>query len=216
MTSIFKKSIELNMKIEKFLDTISNSISLFEKEIGFYLNDDYDTFNDTFERIRVLETEADQLEIDITVSLYKFMLLPDVRADVLSLINSMDNIIDATKAIAKDFYIQKPKFPPNLKKDILDLISNTVKTVDALISSTRSFFNEVHLTSAYISKIKFYEHEVDILEDKINSMIFNDSLVEELAEKIQLKSFVSKIAYISDECEVIGDKLTIFAIKREI
>ena len=114
MNSIFKKSIELNMKIEKLLDTISDSLLLFEKVISSYLAEDYETFNEIFKRICALESEADELETEIKVSLYKFLLLPDARADVLSLVKSLDNIIDATEEITKDFYIQKPKFPPEL------------------------------------------------------------------------------------------------------
>lgn len=216
MDSIFKKSIELNAKIENFLDIISDSLSLFEMEIKSYLEEDYDTFEKTLERICTLESEADDLEIEIKVTLYKFMLLPDARADVLSLIKSLDNIIDATEEITKDFYIQSPNFPKELHQDILKLTRCTIESADALILATRSFFNEVHLVSSLISKIKFFEHEADILEDKVSSRIFKDNLVNSLAEKLQLINFVGKIAGISDESEIIGDKLTIFTIKREI
>ncbi len=216
MNTIFKKSVELSMKIEKFLDIISNGLLLFEKEMNAYLTNDHATYKETLDRICILESEADELEIEIKVTLYKFMLLPDTRADVLSLIKSLDNIIDATEEISKDFYIQKPQFPEAMHKDIMDLTQNSIKAADALLLSTRAFFNEVHLVSSHISKVRFFEHEADILEDKINNMIFNGGCIEDLAEKLQLKSFVNKIADISDEAESIGDKLTIFTIKREV
>jgi len=216
MTSIFKKSIELNMKIEKFLDIISDSLLLFEKEIRSYLSDDQTTFSETLKRIGALESEADDLETEIKITLYKFMLLPDARADVLSLIKSLDNIIDATEEITKEFFIQKPVFPKAIHEDMMNLTQNSIQAADQLILATRSFFNEVHLVSSYISKINFFEHEADILEDKITSILFNDSIVDELALKLQLKYFINKIADISDEAEVIGEKLTIFTIKREI
>ena len=203
------------MKIEKFLDIISNSLLLFEKEIISYLSEDHDTFEEILERISLLESEADELENEIKITLYKFMLLPDARADVLSLIKSLDNIIDATEEITKDFFIQKPNFPIVLHQSILDLTSNTIKSADSLILATRAFFREVHLVSSHINKINFYEHEADILEDKINNTIFNDNITD-LAEKLQLKDFICKIARISDESEKIGEKLTIFTIKREI
>lgn len=216
MNTLFKKSVELNMKIEKFLDIISNSLLLFEKEVILYLEEDCNAFNETLNRICDLESEADTLEIDIKVSLYKFMLLPDTRADVLSLIKSLDDIIDATEEITKDFNIQRPQFPKKLHKDIAALTLNSIKAAEALILATRSFFNEVHLVSAHINKIKFYEHEVDILQDSIGGIIFNSGAVTELSEKIQLNDFIAKLARISDEAERIGDKLTIFTIKREI
>lgn len=216
MNTLFKKSVELNMKIEKFLDTISNSLVLFEKEIDSYLAMDREGIQETYERICSLESEADALEIDIKVTLYKFMLLPDTRADVLSLIKSLDNIIDATEEVSKAFHIQCPKFPDSLHKDILELTQNSIKSAESLLLASRAFFNEVHLVSAHSSKIKFYEHETDIIQDKIGNKIFHDDLVESLAEKMQLNDFIAKIARISDEAEIIGDKLTIFTIKREI
>lgn len=216
MNSIFKKSIELNMKIEKFLDTISQSLLLLEKAITAYLSEDYETFEETFDRIRILETEADNLELEIKTSLYKFMLLPDTRADVLSLVKSLDNIIDATEEISKEFHIQKPVFPNVLNEDVLALVTSTIKSAEFLLSAARAFLSELYMASSHISKIKFYEHETDILEEKINYALFNDQIVSSLSEKRQLKEFTSMIAGISDEAELIGDKLSIFIIKREI
>lgn len=216
MKTIFKKSIEVNEKIEKFLDIISNSLYLFEKEMEHYLGGDGESFEETMKRISKLENEADSLEIEIKVSLYTYMLLPDTRADVLYLIQSLDNIIDAIEEIAKDFFIQRPKFPVEIHKEIFDLTDNSVKTAEELILAARAFFNELHLTSSHISKVRFYEHETDILQDKIGFQIFNDNIVDNLAEKLQLENFIGKIANISDEAESIGDKLTIFTLKREI
>lgn len=216
MNSIFKKSIELNMKIENFLDIISNSLILFEKEMETYLNDDLETYEATLNRICVLESEADELENEIKVTLYKYMLLPDARADVLSLIKSLDNIIDGIEETTKDFHMQRPKFPKTLHHDILLLTHNAIQSAEYLLRSVRAFFNEVHLVNAEINKVKFYEHEADILEDKIINNIFNGDIVDDLAEKLQLKIFVNKIADVSDEAENISEKLTIFTIKREI
>lgn len=216
INSIFKKSIEMNLKIEKFLNTISNSLTLFEMNIGYYLSGDHETFRETMERICALETEADSLEVEIKVSLYKFMLIPDTRADVLSLVKSLDDIIDATEEITKEFFIQKPSFPKEFHSDIVALTSNSIKSAESLIIAARAFFTELHMVSPHINKIKFYEHEADILEDKISANIFSGETVIGLAEKMQLCNFINKISRISDEAEIIGGKLAIFTIKREI
>lgn len=216
MNSFFKKSVEMNMKIEKFLDTISGSLALFQKEIKSYLHENAEVCQDILSRICIMESEADALEMDIKTSLYRFMLLPDARADVLSLVKSLDDIIDAVEEISKDCHIQNPRFPDALHDDILDLTQNVVDSADALLMAARAFFNEAHMVSVYISKVKFYEHEADLAEDKIKDMIFNGDLVGSLAEKLQLKHFVSRISSVADIAEATGDKLAIFAIKREI
>ncbi len=139
MNTIFKKSVELNMKIEKFLDTISNSLLLFEQQIDVYLAGDFEAFCATLERIETLESEADELETDIKITLYKFMLLPDARADVLSLIKSLDDIIDEIEEITKDFKIQRPLFPEAVHTDVKKLTKNTIKAAESLLLSARSF-----------------------------------------------------------------------------
>lgn len=216
MNTIFKKSIELNMKIENFLDIISNSLLLFENEMETYLKGDIKTYEETLQRICTLESEADELESEIKITLYKYMLLPDARADVLSLIKSLDDIIDHIEETAREFHMQKPVFPPSLHEDIIKMTHYSIQAADALLLSVRSFFNEVHLVNAQVNKVRFYEHEADLLEDKINNSIFNDNLINDLAEKMQLKMFINKIADVSDEAEIISEKLTIFTIKREI
>ncbi|MGM0379931.1 MAG: DUF47 domain-containing protein [Bacillota bacterium] len=215
MNTIFKKSIELNKKIEDFLDVISDNLLLFEKTITFYLKEDFTNFNEKLNIINNKESQGDKLEKEIKTSLYKYMLLPNVRADVLSLIKDLDDINDYIEDITKEFYIQSPNFPENLNSLLSDIIKNTILSADELINATNSFFNEVHLVNKYINKVNFYEHEVDILEDKINKSIFRNKDLD-LCEKTQLKYFISKIAKISDKAEKISDKLTIFTLKREI
>lgn len=216
MSSVFKKSMELNLKIEKYLNAISDALSLFEKEIQYFLTDDADHFEETFKRILIYENEADILEGEINISLYQFMLLPDTRADVLNLIKSLDNIIDNVEEISKDFKIQKPNFPEELHQEIMELVRNAIQAAEALLMAVRAFFNAVHMVSAHINKVKFYETEVDLIEDKLNDAIFNGIVVEDLAEKLHLKNFVGKIAWIADEAETIANMLAVFTVKREI
>jgi len=216
MQTIFKKSMDLNQKIEEFLNVISKSLLLFDKMIKSYLDQDYEDFEETIQRIQTYESKADALETEIKVNLYKFLLLPDVRADLLSLIKSLDNIIDMTEEISKDFLNEKPKLPESLHKKIIQLTQASIQSSEAIISATRAFLGELHLVNDHINKVKFYEHEADILEDKIVYSVFNDHLFESLAEKMQIKAFINKVSDIADECEQIADKLTIFTIKREI
>lgn len=216
MNTIFKRSIELNAKIQSFLEVIDNGLLLFEKAITYYLEGEKSLFQESIKRIYALENEADVLEDDIKTSLYKFLLLPDVRADVLSLIKSLDNIIDALEEISRDLNIQKPVFPDPIHKEIKELVKNTVYCADAILKGTSAFFNELHLVSSYVGKVDFFEHEVDLIQERIADLVYNGGIVETLAEKNQLNTLMTKISKVSDEAENIGAKLAIFTIKREI
>lgn len=216
MNSFFKKSVELNLKIENFLEIISNISLLFDQVINDYLDENSDKYEKKVKKIVSLESEADTLEREIKIMLYKYTLVPNLRGDILSLIKDLDNISDMIEETSKAFLVQKPKFPKVLHNDIKTMCNETIKCIDELRYASRSFFNEVHLINDHISKIKFHEHSIDEMEDDINTKIFNDNIIDSLAEKLQLKDFILKIGNVSDEAQRISDKLAIFSIKREI
>ncbi len=216
MNSFFKKSVDLNLKIENFLEIISDISLLFDQVINDYLDAKVNKYEEKINKIIKLESDADQLEREIKIMLYKYTLVPNIRGDILSLIKDLDNISDLIEETSKDFLIQKPAFPEKLHEEIKKMCEETIKCIDELRYATRSFFNEVHLINDHISKIKFYEHSIDEIQDDINKKIFNGSIVKDLARKIQLKNFITRIGDISDEAQQISDKLAIFSIKREI
>lgn len=216
MNSIFRKSMELNEKIELFLDTISKSTLLFDQIIENYLKGNAKDLKNKINQVIQLETEADGLEKEIKVMLYRYTLVPDLRSDILSLVKSLDDIPDLLERNSKDLIIQKPKFPKELHDRILSMSQESVKCTNELIYAVRAFFNQVYLVNDHVNKTQFYEHAIDEIQDDIDDIIFNGDITQELALKQQLSKFIEKIASISDTAEYISDKLTIFSIKREI
>lgn len=216
MNSFFKKSVDLNLKIENFLEIISDISLLFNQVIKDYLDGNSSKYEEKIKKIIKLESKADTLEREIKIMLYKYTLVPNLRGDILSLIKDLDNISDMIEETSKDFLIQKPIFPQALHQPMKNMCHETLKCLDELRYAVRSFFNEVHLVNDHINKIKFYEHTIDEIEDDINTIIFNSDIVDDLSLRLQLKDFIKKIADLSDEAQRISDKLAIFSIKREI
>lgn len=216
MDSFFKKSVDLNLKIESFLEIISDISLLFNQVIDDYLAGNSIKYEEKIKKIIKLESEADTLEREIKIMLYKYTLVPNLRGDILSLVKDLDNISDMIEETSKDFLIQKPVFPKVLHEPIKNICKETLNCIDELRYAVRSFFNEVHLVNDHINKIKFYEHTIDEIEDEINIKLFNGEIIKDLATRLQLKSFINRIANLSDEAQRISDKLAIFTIKREI
>ena len=216
MDSFFKKSVDLNLKIESFLEIISDISLLFNQVIDDYLAGNSIKYEGKIKKIIKLESEADTLEREIKIMLYKYTLVPNLRGDILSLVKDLDNISDMIEETSKDFLIQKPIFPKVLHEPIKNICKETLNCIDELRYAVRSFFNEVHLVNDHINKIKFYEHTIDEIEDEINIKLFNSEIIKDLATRLQLKSFINRIANLSDEAQRISDKLAIFTIKSEI
>ena len=67
-------------------------------------------------RLPVIEKEkkADLLLKEIEHSLYKYSLLPELRSEVMRLIQKIDDIEDSMKEVLIQFDVESPKIPKEL------------------------------------------------------------------------------------------------------
>lgn len=212
----FKRTEELENDINKYLDIVEKSILIFNRDISNYVKKNWEEFEDCKHDIRDIENEADEYQKDIKYKLYKYMLIPESRGDVLTLLENIDNIVDMAKKILTQVAIEKPQIPEFLEKDFIEMTEITTKAIDALVRSLRSYFEQISMVNESVNKVHFYEHEVDKIEERLNRKIFSSEKFENFCKKIHLRYFTEKIASLSDEAETISEKVSVAAIKRSI
>ena len=144
------------------------------------------------------------------------MLIPESRADVLEIVESMDNIVDLTKEVLTDLSIEEPDIPEEIGEDFLELTKLSVKTVEELIKSVRAYFEEIFMVGNYVNRVDIYEHEVDKIQIRIKRKIFKGDIVDDFIKKLHLRHFTDKISSLADESETISERLTIAAYKRKM
>ncbi|MEN8154490.1 MAG: DUF47 family protein [Acidobacteriota bacterium] len=208
------KTKELITEIDVFCDTISRSSLVFKSGINNFLEGKTERFHIDLEEINKLENEADNLRREIKYKLYIHMLIPDSRGDVLGLLETSDNVVDSIKKVLSQFDIEKPDIPKFLKDDFRQLAQFSVDTVDEMVKASRAFFREISLVNDHINKVHYYEHEADKIEEELKRKVFNSTEIKSLSEKVQLRYFAERVALISDEAEAVGDRLSIYVIKR--
>ncbi|MFP4619045.1 MAG: DUF47 domain-containing protein [Spirochaetaceae bacterium] len=216
MSILFNKSLTLEVKIENFLDNVTNSGILFKSGITDYLEEDMEQFHNKLKEIRKNEEAADSLRREIRYRLYKKMLIPESRGDVLGLLETTDNVIDTTKKVLGQFDVEKPKIGSFLHKNFLKLAESSAQALDYVVRADRAFFNNSEGIQDHIHKVHYYEHEADQIEEQIKKEIFECTEIPELAEKMQLRDFVELIASLSDQAEDVAERLSVYAIKRNI
>jgi hypothetical protein len=216
MSALFNNTISLEVKIENFLDNVTNAGILFKEGIADYLDGDIEQFHNKLREIRGNEESADELRRGIRYRLYKKMLIPESRGDVLGLLETTDNVIDATKKVLGHFDVEKPKIRDFLHSDVLKLAEASAQALDNVVRADRAFFNNREGIQDYIHKVHYYEHEADQLEEQIKKSIFECEEIPDLAEKMQLRDFVEFIASLSDEAEDVAERLSVYAIKRHL
>ena len=217
MAKIFSsKTKELESDIDRFLDEVEKSALMFKEGVHTYIHNKMDRFENYLDEITTIENNADEIRRKIKHELYTFMLIPESRGDVLGVLETMDNIIDIAKKVLEQISIETPNIPDFLKSDFIELADLSCKAVEELVKGAQAFFKEIKLVSNYINKVHFYEHEADKVEEQLKRKAFKTKEITRFSKRVHLRYFAEKIARVSDEAESVGERLSVYAIKRGI
>ena len=213
--SLFSHTQPLENKIDLFHDKLLDAAMNFKKAIRIYLkekrSEEYKKIN---KQIKQIEHDADNLRRDIEAKLYTQNLIPDLRADVLNLVENLDKVINKFDEVVYEFYIEQPDIPEEYHmrfKEICDLSSECAENLSI---ASRAFFRDFSSVRDFSQKVYFIEHESDVSSGHLKQAIFDSELP--LANKLQLNNLTSEIAEIADIAEDCVDELLIFTIKRDI
>ena len=213
--SLFGQTKQLEREIDQFVDILSEVGLVFKSIVSQYLNDGYtDKFDGMVKQVSEMESRADKITKEVERTLYEETLIPDARSDVLRLLEHMDELIGMYQGNCYHFSIQKPDFPENFHKDLINLSNTAVNCVESLCLTVRSFFRDIKSVRDNAHKVTFYEKESDMQFSSLARKIFDSDLP--LDQKMHLRYFVEKIDRICDQAEDIADEIQIYTIKRSI
>jgi len=212
---IFKTTRFIEKQIDEFFDTISEGGLVFKKAICDYLNGDQKAFEDRINAIDKLEARADVISREVESYLYRRSLIPEHRGDVLGLLETVDNVIDAIKTNVNQFDIESPYIPEEFHSEFCELAQASVDATEEMVVASRAFFRNISDVQNHLHKVHFFEGEADKIGLKLKKKIFaKDSL--DLANKIHLRYFASNVEKISDTAEDVANRLAIYTIKRTV
>lgn len=213
--SLFSKTKSLEKKIDLFHDKIIDVTMIFKKAIKIFLSEkrsvEYKTLS---KQIKQIEHDADVLRREIENDLYTRNLIPDLRGDVLHLVENLDKVVNRFDEVTYKFYIEQPDIPKDYHIRLSELCSQVSECVENMVIASRSFFKNTSAVRDYSQKVYFIENETDISSGNLREAIFDSEL--DLARKIQISNLVSAVADIADIAEDCVDELLIFVIKRDI
>ncbi len=213
--NLFSKAKALESKIDMFHDKVIDSAMTFKKSVREYLNAGRsDEFKKVNKQLRQIEHDADQLRRDIENRLYSQNLIPDLRANVLEMVENLDRVINRFDEVSYQFYIEQPEIPEIYFSRITDLVEQVTDCAENMSIASRSFFRDLSLVRDYSQKVYFLEHETDLTSGRLKKSIFDSDIP--LANKLQLSTIIDEIENIADLAEDSIDRLLIFTIKRDI
>lgn len=213
--SLFSNTKELEQKIDMLHDKIIEVAMVFKKAVNVYLQEKRSTdYRKLSKEIKIIEHDADCLRRDIENRLYSQNLIPDLRGNVLELVENLDRVINEFDEVAHQFYIEQPEIPEKYFERFKELVSQVCECAENLSMASRAFFRDLSVVRDYAQKVYWLEHESDKTSASLKEAVFASDL--ELAHKLQLESFLSEVADVADLAEDCVDRLLIYVIKRDI
>ncbi len=213
MFTVFKKTKELEAKIDNFLDTILEAALEFKQGLKYYLAGDFEEFERRAKHVDKLEGQADRLRREIENMLYAEMLIPEARGDVLALLENSDDVLNIVADTIVEFSIERPEFLEEIDEQFMNLVDVSMQAVEEMVAAVRAYFKDIVSVRDHIKKVMFFEKESDKIGEKIKRYLFGREDLR-LSHRMHLRTFISYIQAIADKAEDIGDRVSIYAIKR--
>jgi predicted phosphate transport protein (TIGR00153 family) len=213
--SLFSGTRELENKIDDMHDQIIECAMYFKDAFDIYIKEKRSTnYRRASKKIKLIEAKADDLRREIESSLYSQNLIPDLRADVLQMVENIDKVINEFDEVAHKFYIEQPDIPEKYQANFKKLVKEVCDCAENMAIASRAFFRNFATVRDYAKKVYFLEHESDRTWRTLKKDIFDSNM--ELAHKMQLNILIEELADVADKAEDCIDALLIFAIKRDI
>ncbi len=213
MTVFTRTTKNLILKIDEFFDNIEIGLLVFREGIKSFLDKDMEAFERHLQKVDSLESNADKLQRSIENEMITHSILPQHRAEVSTLIDQLDEIIDALKSTLNEINIEIPEVPPSLNKNIISLTETSVSSAEELIPAARAYFKAPYTVREKLLKVYYFETETDKLSLKTKKIIFQEMNELDLAHKAQLRYIIHHIENISDLAQKAADLLSGMAIK---
>ena len=215
VSHLFSGTRSLENQIDEFLDKISEAGMVFGRAMRVYLDlGPSDEFNSFLDQAADIERRGDELRRTIEAELYVRTLIPDLRGDVLALLESMDHLVNVYEGDLFRISIQSPDIPEQFHAGYTELVETVMSCVDSVVLAARAFFRDIEAVRDHCSKTIFLETEADKIGTKLQRAIFASSLP--LERKMHLRYFVERIDELANSAEDVADALQIYTIKRRI
>lgn len=213
---LFGKTSTLIHQIDDFLDRVSEGALVFEEGVGIFTERGVgESCEAKLQHLHELKKHASKVGRDIVTSVYAQMLVPDARADILELVAALNRVIDILHNKFSDITIFNEEVPEGVKSGFMELTSVVVRTVESTTKAVRAYFKDINTVRDHLHKIHHYESESDEAAVRLKKQIFADSSLN-FERKWILSNSVNDFDEIADAAEHIGDRLSIYSIKRSL
>lgn len=216
MNIIKDRNKELEIEIEQYLNCLQKGVLTFYLGVKDYMANNTEQFESRIIEVSEHENDADDHLKNLKFILFRYNLVPDISADIMELMDAMDDLSDISKEVLLGLQVEKPVIDNELKEDFIMIAKNSKKAAETLIKAVRIYFTHFNSIEDYISKVYYYESEVDKLFHKLRVKLFANDIDRSTYDLFHQRYFAQEMALLSDIAEEMASKLSVFRFKRGI
>ncbi len=211
----FKRTGRLIGEIDEFLDKVSDAILVLEQTVLDYVDQGpNETLEDRLTQIRTIEQRGDELRRGIANTMYSEMLMPDTRGDMLSLLDEVDNVLDACTHTIIRLAIERPELPDDSRPDFRTIMVEVSKSAQAMMAGARAYFKDPQAVRNHVHKVGFHEEEATTTGILLGRRVFDSDLP--LERKRQLLDWIVYLRNLASHANDAADSMSVFAVKRAL
>lgn len=164
-----------------------------------------------YPQIKAIETECDNIVIDIFNELNDAFVSPFDREDIHGLTNALDDVVDLITSSSKRILLYRPKQIPTKAMHMAEIILEGAKCVRVGMTELKTINKKPQLALEQCQRLHDLEHEGDEVYESFLQELFENE--KDAVELVKLKDLMQGMESATDKENSVGKALKTIIVK---
>lgn len=213
---LFRKQKEVENLIGEYVRSLEIAQEMFLQSMENYLQvgECSPTFEVLVAETHKTESRSDDILEKIVRLLHEKALVPDLRGDILNLLETTDEIPDQFDRILSSICNQRIVLPEALSLDCRELLSVSLEACSFTMESVRSLLERGERAARLLFRTDQLESQGDQIEKRMIRRIFESDW--DPLQKILLRDLTQKMGDIADSAVQVCRQVNLIVTKRRV
>lgn len=213
---LVRKQRHVEALVNEYLDQWNDCVQQFRRAMDVFLEEGPgEEFAFAVKQTHRIESLADDLRRTIEQLMYAKALLPESRRDIMTFLETIDQVINRAETALFIILNECAEIPPSLLREFRNLVARSVASTESLLTLARKTFTHNPELTALVKAIDQKESECDDIERNLIHKIFRSEEIDPL-QRILLRDLILKLGDISDQAQHTANWIHIMSIKRRV
>lgn len=154
-------------------------------------------------RIKLIESECDEVVHRTFDHLHRTFVTPLDRQDIIKLLGRYDDVLDYTESASSRIHLFKPRAIPEEARQLAKLLCECTKVLGEMVALIRDLKKHSEHVLELAVEVNRLENEADLVHRSALSRLFGEE--EDVRELIKWKDILLHIESAIDRCEDVAD-----------